>query len=146
MASDPTLRLRELETQFAVVRLAAADAWPTWALASPFCSLTRTDRELSVVVDAAAVPAGLPHVQRGWRAIGICGALPFDLVGVLKRLLDPLAAAGIAIFSISTYDTDWLLIHEERLAAARVALRAAGFVWDFEGGEGGGGESTVGGD
>jgi hypothetical protein len=34
--------------------------------------------------------------------------------------------AGISIFAISTYDTDYVLVHEPDLEAATTALRAAG--------------------
>lgn len=122
-------RLRQLDVELTIVRLDPSAAWPDWAQTGRFGSMTRTDTELSLVVESASVPSGLDHAQTGWRAIGICGPLPFNLVGVLKQLLDPLAKAGVPIISISTYDTDWILVNDENLATARQALRAAGFCW-----------------
>ena len=52
--------------------------------------------------------------------------LDFALTGVLAALASPLAAAGVSIFAISTYDTDYLLVREETLAEAVAALCAAG--------------------
>lgn len=129
MTESNGFRLRQLDVELAILQLDPRAAWPEWAQTSRFCSMTRTDSELSLVVESAVVPPGLVHCQPGWRAIGICGPLPFDLVGVLRRLLDPLATAGIPIFSISTYDTDWILVDDERLATARQALWSAGFRW-----------------
>ncbi len=46
--------------------------------------------------------------------------------GVVATLADPLAGAGISIFAISTFDTDYILVHEPDLDAAVVALTHAG--------------------
>jgi len=44
----------------------------------------------------------------------------------VATLADPLAGAGISIFAISTFDTDYILVHEPDLDAAVVALTHAG--------------------
>jgi hypothetical protein len=66
-------------------------------------------------------------VERGWRALALRGPIPFDAVGVIAALTEPLARFGIAVFVISTHDTDRLLVRHERLAHAIEALRLAGF-------------------
>lgn len=48
------------------------------------------------------------------------------MVGVVASLSRPLAEAGIGIFVISTFDTDYLLVKDNDLEKAVVALRAAG--------------------
>jgi hypothetical protein len=45
---------------------------------------------------------------------------------VLASLTVPLARAGVAIFAVSAYDTDHVLVRSERLAEAVEALRGAG--------------------
>ncbi len=65
--------------------------------------------------------------QRGWRGLKVAGPLDFALTGVLASLAGPLAEAGVSIFAISTYDTDYLFVREEQLGAAIDALRRAGF-------------------
>jgi hypothetical protein len=47
-------------------------------------------------------------------------------VGILVAILNPLAEAGISIFAVSTYDTDYVLVREPELAPALAVLRAAG--------------------
>ena len=74
---------------------------------------------------AADAPAGAT-VERGWRALGVLGPLDFGLTGILASIAAPLAAAGVSIFAISTYDTDYVLVRETALATAVDALRAAG--------------------
>jgi len=41
--------------------------------------------------------------------------------------LAPLAQAEVSIFAISTYDTDYVLIHKGGLEQALATLRAAGY-------------------
>jgi hypothetical protein len=126
MAGDhPTLRLHPLPGRFAVCRLAAGAAVPPWATRGPLWSVTATAGELSVVCREEAVPAGVRHAG-GWRALAVAGPLDFALVGVVASLTAPLAAAGVSVFVVSTFDTDVLLVREERLAEALAALAAAG--------------------
>jgi hypothetical protein len=85
----------------------------------------RTASELSVVCAAAGVPDDV-RAERGWRALAVEGPLDLALTGVLASLLVPLAHAGVSIFAVSTYDTDYVLVRSERLADALEALRGAG--------------------
>jgi len=52
--------------------------------------------------------------------------LDFSLSGILASLTAPLAEAGVSIFAISTYDTDYLLLAEKDLDSAITALEDAG--------------------
>ena len=36
--------------------------------------------------------------------------MDFSMVGVLASLVGPLAEAGISVFAVSTFDTDYLLV------------------------------------
>jgi hypothetical protein len=87
--------------------------------------VTRSPTELSVVCDEAAVPADV-RCERSWRALVVQGPLAFDLTGVLASLTGPLAAVGVPIFAISTFDTDWLLVRDAHLERACATLRLAG--------------------
>jgi uncharacterized protein len=109
----------------AIVRLAPGEAIPAWAASRTFSSVTRTEEELSIVTPASNVPAGLSQ-QTQWRALKVHG--PFDLaeIGVLSAISVPLADAGISIFVISTFDTDYLLVADKQLRAAILALENAG--------------------
>ena len=40
------------------------------------------------------------------------------LIGVVAAIADPLRDAGIAIFAISSFDTDYVLVHEPDFDAA----------------------------
>ena len=77
--------------------------------------------------DDANVPEGI-HAERGWCALKVQGPLDFALVGVLAALATVLADAGVSIFAISTFDTDYILVKEEKLSASLQALRQAGHI------------------
>jgi uncharacterized protein len=113
--------------RLAVCRLGPDEPVPDWASSatSVLLSVTRTPDELSVVVAETAVPPGV-RTEDGWRALSVVGPLSFSLTGVLASLAAPLAMAGVPIFVLSTFDTDWLLVREEHLGAGITALESAG--------------------
>jgi hypothetical protein len=121
----PRLTLLVLDGPFAVCRLGAGAPIPPWATAGPFFSVSRTADELSVVCLQDAVPEGTV-AERGWRCLRVAGDMPFSAVGVLASLTAPLAQAGVSVFAVSTFDTDYLLVKGQDLAAALDALRGAG--------------------
>ena len=111
-----------------MVRLPPDAHVPPWAFSpapGALWSMTRTDEELSLVRAADAVPSDA-RAERGWRALRIAGTIDFALTGVLSSVLAPLGEAGISIFAVSTFDTDYILVREHALAAAVDVLRAAG--------------------
>jgi hypothetical protein len=121
----PRVTLALLEGELAVCRLAPDAPIPDIAADAELVSFTRTRTELSIVCPVEAAPRGAT-VERGWRALGVAGPLDFALTGILASLTDPLAAAGVSIFAIATYDTDYVLVRADQLDAAIEALCAAG--------------------
>lgn len=124
LATTP-LTLLEVVGRFAVCKLPPGSAFPAWATAGDVFSVTRTPEELSVVCRQEAVPAKT-QAEVGWRCLRVAGAMPFTLVGVLASLTGPLAVAGVGVFAVSTFDTDYLFVKEAEFSAAVAALRAAG--------------------
>ena len=119
------LTLIVLEGTYAVCRSSPDASIPVWATAGPFVSITRTEEELSIVCPDQDVPIDAV-AERGWRCLRVAARLDFSLVGVLASLLDPLAEAGIPVFAVSTFDTDYLLTMAGEFHRAVEVLRAAG--------------------
>jgi hypothetical protein len=118
------LSLVLLEGNYAICRLGAEASVPDWANGA-FVSVTRTGDELSLVCPQDAVPGGV-RCEPGWRCLRVAGTLDLALVGVLAGLLAPLAEAGVSVFVVSTFDTDYLLVRECEFERAATALRLAG--------------------
>lgn len=123
--SPRALTLDLLPGAFAVARLAPDSEIPPWARGGAFVSVTRTGDELSLVCTEASVPPNL-QAQRGLRCLRVLGPLDFSETGVLASLANPLAGAGISLFAVSTYETDYLFLTEVELEAALQALSEAG--------------------
>jgi hypothetical protein len=100
---------------------------PDWATTNGLFSVTRTPDELSVVCPQASVPEGVER-ERGWCVLKLEGPFEFSEVGVLASVTAPLAEAGVGIFAVSTFDTDYVLVKEEQLDPAVAALRG----WSHE--------------
>lgn len=110
---------------YVVLRLPADAPAPPIGPTDAFLSVTRTPDELSVVCPAdAAVPA--EQTERGWRLLTVRGPFEFALTGIMAALSGALAAAGVPLFAMSTFDTDHLLVQDADLDRAIAALRDAG--------------------
>ena len=112
-----------LEQESSVCRLAPDSAAPTPT--GGFWSVTRTATELSIVCPVGSEPSGA-EVAGPWRILSVDGPLDFGLVGVLESILAPLAASQISVFTMSTFDTDHLLVRAEDLERTIACLRSAG--------------------
>jgi NAD+ diphosphatase len=113
-----------IDGRYALARLPADAPPPAWLPeANGLVALTRTAGELSIVCPQEAVPAGVT-VERGYAALRVAGPLDHSLVGALATLTSALAEAGVPVFALSTYDTDYLLVPEGDLDRALAALAA----------------------
>jgi hypothetical protein len=124
MQSERTLIV--LPDTFAVCRLSPAASIPPWATEGDLFSITRTSQELSIVCRQIVVPEAI-QCERGWRCLQLAGPIPFSVVGVVAGLTAPLAEAGIGVFVLSTYDTDYLLVKQKDWTAALDVLRREGY-------------------
>lgn len=124
------MRLTVLSGTFAVCRLLPSQTVPDWVWRDKtLLSVTYTADELSIVCASNNVPSGV-QCERDWAAVKVQGPLDFALTGILATLATPLANAGIAIFVLSTFDTDYLLIKEDMLQRAKAVLEQQGHVFE----------------
>ncbi|MGB3500543.1 MAG: ACT domain-containing protein [Mesorhizobium sp.] len=125
MKAGPFITLRALDGEYAIARLEADAAIPGWADGPGFVSISRSDEELSVVCLAARVPADIRH-DAGWSCLKFHGPFAFDETGIALAVIRPLSDAGIGIFFVSTFDTDYLLLKAENMSRAKALLTQAG--------------------
>ncbi len=119
------LTLSVLDASFSVCRLAPDAGIPPWVPTKGLVSITRTAEELSIVCPSDAVPDSV-RTERGFRGLKIEGPFEFSLTGILLAVIGPLGDAGISIFALSTYDTDYVLVKKKDLNQAVSVLSAFG--------------------
>jgi len=115
------LKMTAIDGRFAVCRLEANHPLPAWAIGT-FVSITRTPDELSIVCPQESVPADI-RAERDWRLLRVEGPIPFEVTGVAAAITTPLADAGISVFLIATFDTDYVLVKDAVYDRAIEALR-----------------------
>jgi uncharacterized protein len=120
------IRLRLLSENYAVCRLGPHEEVPSWARGD-VVSTTRTSNELSIVCREQDVPQSV-RSEREWRCLMVEGPIPFETTGIAAAIASPLAAAGISLFLVSTFDTDYVFVKAAVLRQTIEVLRAAGCV------------------
>ena len=120
------MKMTILSGDYAIARAGADAPVPPQILDGPgFVSVSRTEDELSVVALTDRIP-GMDRIDAGWTVFKLHGPFAFDEVGIAAGLSRPIADAGIGIFVVSTFDTDYLLIKTKDAAAAADLWRAQG--------------------
>lgn len=117
--------LQVFPEQVAVVRLGPGAEVPGWAESSSIFAVIATATETTVVCAKRSVPAKARQAGP-FTAFQVQGVLDFALTGVLAALLVPLAEAEISVFTLSTFDTDWVLVPKDSAEAAAQAWIDAG--------------------
>ncbi len=124
----PALKLEILNGSYSIHRFIVAAEIPAAVLKSEFYNITRTDEELSIVCDSE-IEVKSDLCDSGWSCIRIAGVLELALAGILAELSDTLAKAGIPIFAISTYNTDYILVKRNKLNSAITVLKGSGYLF-----------------
>ncbi len=118
------MELEVLNMDLTVCTLASAEDFDP---AKDFFFLGRTDKEISLVCRTEDVPKGTLEREDGWRGFRIRGILDFSLIGILARISGLLSEAGISIFALSTYQTDYILVKEGDFESALDLLSSRGY-------------------
>lgn len=118
------MELKRIGHRFTVCQVPAIADIPA---DTDFLFVGKTDEELSLVCKTEDTPPNALGRADGWRAFRIQGQLDFSLVGILSRLSGILAAQGIGVFALSTFNTDYILVKEENFERALSALAAEGY-------------------
>lgn len=98
------------------------------SLMDEYIFIGKTDEELSLVCGTGSVPEHTEAREDGWKAFRIEGVLDFSLIGILAGISSLLANAGIGIFVVSTFNTDYVLTKKNNFNRALDVLRENGYV------------------
>ena len=120
------MKLQRLPGELAIARLPPAEPTPDWAYGKAhFVSVSRTTDELSIVCPAEWIPHDV-LCSSGWVAPRVMDQIDLTAVGVLASLADILRDAHVSIFTVSTYNTDYLLVPHSEADRSVLALSRAG--------------------
>ena len=118
------MELQKLNRAFTVCKIERVE---TVDFSREFVFLSKTDQEISLVCESAHVPSDPIAAEAGWQGLKISGVLDFGMIGVLAKIAEILARAGISIFVVSTYNTDYIFIKAEKFEKALGALMENGY-------------------
>jgi hypothetical protein len=122
MKNTKKVNLSIFPEKLGICRLDKNSPIPSWATSGEFFSVTRTDQELSIIYPQEKIPGGVLF-EKNWRAFKVEGVVEgLYSVGVISSLSQPLAEAGISIFNLSTYETNYVLVKDENLEKAMEIL------------------------
>jgi uncharacterized protein len=111
-----------LEKKYSIYKFDIDSVLPEWIYLSDFYSITKTADEVSVVTEQTDQILGNIPCSEDWRILKVAGPLDFSLVGIIADISAILKDAKISIFTISTYDTDYILLKQKDLKTAIEAL------------------------
>lgn len=117
---------RMLPGRYAIARAPALPRGLPVADGNRFVAVLRGSEGITIVAPEGDIPPACGPCEAGWVALELIGPFPFSETGVLASILQPLADAGVGILAYSSFDTDVVLIKEDRLAPALKALVRAG--------------------
>ncbi len=119
---DDKITLQLIDERFSVCQITDAGQVD---LSLPFTFLSTTDEEISLVCQESLLPCNTIAREDGWRCLKIEGVLDFSLVGIIAKISKLLADAGVPIFVISTFNTDYILVREALLERTLRAIERA---------------------
>jgi len=118
------LELQVVQGEFCICKVACMESID---FSNEIMFVAKTPDEISLVCESQYAPPRAINIDYGWRAIRVSGILDFSLVGIVSKLSNVLADAGISIFVVSTYDTDYILIKEGSFENSLAVLQNEGY-------------------
>ena len=119
------MELQIIESEFTICKLDSVDGVD---FTREFVFLSKTDDEISLVCESTCVPSGIISSESGWRGFKISGVLDFGMVGVIAKITNMLAEAGISVFVVSTYNTDYIFVKVENFEKTTQVLLSNGYL------------------
>jgi hypothetical protein len=117
------MRLRFYEEEYVVARCDSGSIRPA-VESGLFASIQGPDG--NTVVCRYGLEPIQGDLERGWRAVQLDEVFGFGEIGIIASIVGPLAAAGVAVFVVSTFATDWILVKESAVGIAKETLRSVG--------------------
>ncbi|OBZ90287.1 hypothetical protein A0J61_01652 [Choanephora cucurbitarum] len=121
-----TIQLLILPEEFSVHQYDRDHRISAKVMDAPWFTLSKTSSELSLIVPTDYVLPDTPNkTEANWRMFQVDAQMDFGLVGILARIVNPLKDNAIPVFVVSTFDTDYVMVKQEKLAQAIQVLNEA---------------------
>lgn len=118
--------LAVLPQQFNIHAMEPDEVIPQAVFNSDIYFIGKTGDQLSLVVpDTIEIDSA--DIDKNWRVLELIGPLQLSMVGIMAQIGQVLARAKVSIFIVSTFDTDFFLVKDNKLSVAVSALRQAGY-------------------
>lgn len=112
-----------LAKKYSIIKFRIDSVLPDWIYSSDFYSITKTKEELSVIAIQTDFISEDILCSRDWRILKIAEPLDLSLIGIIAEVSEIFKEKKISIFTISTYDTDYILVKQKDLSIGIKALR-----------------------
>ena len=112
-----------LKKRYSIYKFKSDCVLPGWVYLSDFYSITKTKDELSVIAIQTDSISEKITCSKDWRILKVDGPLDFSLICIIADISIILKEKKISIFTISTYDTDYILVKQNKLNIGIKALR-----------------------
>ncbi|MEP5761231.1 MAG: ACT domain-containing protein [Litoreibacter sp.] len=122
------MNLKNVPGRYGVAQLAADAPFPDWANGPGFCSMVRSDDELTVVCQQDRIPEDVPS-ELGWACFRSIGPVAFDAAGILAELISPISNAGIGVFVLCTFDGEHIMCPAQDYQRVKELLEQEGHVF-----------------
>jgi hypothetical protein len=122
-----------LKGEYSIYRFKRDSPIPGWVYDSDFCSVTRTSDELSIICKPPdLILENDIKMDDHWRILKIEGVMDLSLIGIMANVSTILKENKIPIFTISTFDTDYILVKDRDLNKTVATLRHSGHIINTE--------------
>ena len=115
-----------LKDSYTIYKLKSKADIPPAVFRSDFYSVTGTNKELSVVCKINLSPGDTLESNKDWRVLTVSGPLDLSLTGIIAEISGLLKEKEISVFTISTYETDHILVKSKDLKQAVETLKNGG--------------------
>lgn len=120
-----SMKLFLLQEKFTLNKLPQFAELPHIFAKGELCFVARTDKELTILCPEYMAPNNVQQ-EGGWRAIKVFADGSLMEPGVLASVVTPLAEKGIPLLAVTTFDSIFIFVIEEKLETAGQTLEKAG--------------------
>lgn len=120
------MKLEVMKKSYSLYRFDENREVPRTIYQSSFFSVTKTDKELSIICDSD-IDFPCCTSENDIRSIRVVGPLGFNVTGIIKSISETLSNNNISFFAISTFETDYILIKNSVFTKTIDSLKSDGF-------------------